>query len=113
MYPGFSMRVKIVDNEVQTPGVIFGAKLKIIHTAKGPGGQYHVIRIPGHSSYGGRFSPNEYSPLQYMIIEFKKSMEHRYHDQGVVVMTVEPGRKGKEAEMTYISMADKLAKERK
>lgn len=112
-YPGFKMSINVVDDILATPGINFGARLKIVHTAKGIGGLYYVVKIPGHSSYVGRFSKSEYSPLRYMIIENTGKEKDRHYEQGLVVVQIEPGRKGKEAEASYINLANKMAKEKK
>jgi hypothetical protein len=96
MHPDHKFPFRIDNDIVRTPGIDFGRPLQILHRgAKRLRGtelpRRVVVRRAGYMAWAGRFSPQEYQPTQYMIIEFLD--EKTAH----VVEDVEPGRKAKPA----------------
>ena len=96
MSPDHKFSARIDNDIVRTPGIDFGRPLQILHRgtkriARTDIPRLLVVRRQGHMYWAGRFSPQEYQPTEYMIIEFLDAKTAH------VIEQITPGRRPKPA----------------
>lgn len=111
----FTATVDEQRGELKTPGVDWGAPLKIVHRS----GDYVVVRCKGHQTWSGVGMPWIYAPATLMLVHVNL-IEHGAADEsrdgmlftrtcGEVIEEIEPGRKWRKPLQELIKKCNNLA----
>ena len=104
--------VKINGDVLETPGIDWGRKLKILATSKD--GKHVVVRRPGYMAWNGRGEARAYDEALYMLIQLGSekvpgNVYYRAHTRkiGTVLDEIRPGR-NRDAIKALIAKCEKL-----